>query len=108
VQVEVQQSTEVEAMAKAQQRAMEIEKHELKTITKKRCAILNKATLLEKGIKIPNPKQFIWTQTKQNYDKHVERMENWRDIAKEEDRASKARLVPLFLMDWKHQWPMSC
>jgi len=108
VQVEVQQSTEVEAMAKAQKRAMEIEKHELKTITKKRCAILNKATLLEKGIKIPNPKQFIWTQTKQNYDKHVERMENWRDIAKEEDRASKARLVPLFLMDWKHRWPMSC
>lgn len=99
MQVEVQQSTEVQAMAEAQQRAMEIDKHELKTITKKRCAILDKATLLEKGIKIPNLKQFMWTQTKQNYDKYVEQMENWKDIAKKENWAFKARFVTLFLMD---------
>jgi hypothetical protein len=44
---------------------------------------LDRVTLLEKGIKIPNPDQFKWTQTKQNYDKHVEWMENWKDIVKE-------------------------
>jgi hypothetical protein len=79
---------------------MEIKRCELKIITKRRCAILDKTTLMEKGIKIPNPERFMWTQTKQNYDKHVERIENWKDIVEEEDRASKAMLVPLFLMDW--------
>jgi hypothetical protein len=28
-------------------------------------------------------------------------MENWKYFAKEEDRASKARLVTLFLMEWQ-------
>jgi len=42
---------------------------------------------------------------KQNYDRHVEQMENWKDIAKEEDWAFKAWLVPLFLMDWKALMP---
>jgi hypothetical protein len=28
-------------------------------------------------------------------------MENWKDITEEEDQASKARLVPLFLMSWE-------
>ncbi len=84
---------------------MEIKRRESKTIMKKRCAILNKTTLLEKGIKIPNPERFMWTQTKQNYDKHVERMENWKDIAKEEDQASKAKLILLFLMDWEASMP---
>jgi len=28
-------------------------------------------------------------------------MENWKDIVEEENWASKARLVPLFLMDWQ-------
>ncbi len=37
---------------------------------------------------------------KQNYDKHVEHMENWKDIVEKENQTSKARLVPLFLMDW--------
>jgi hypothetical protein len=32
-------------------------------------------------------------------------MENWKDIAKEEDRASKARLIPLFMMDWQTLMP---
>jgi hypothetical protein len=27
----------------------------------------------------------MWTQTKQNYNKHVKRMENWKDIVEEED-----------------------
>jgi hypothetical protein len=54
-------------------------------VAKRRCAILDKATLLKKGIKIPDPKQFMWTQTKDNYDKHVEWMEDWKDIAMEED-----------------------
>ncbi len=88
-------------MAKAQQKVMEIERCELETIMKRRCAILDKVTILEKGIKIPDPERFIWTQTKHNYDKHVERMDNWKDIVEEEDWAFKARLVPLFLMDWQ-------
>ncbi len=32
-------------------------------------------------------------------------MENWKDIVKEEDWASKARLVTLFLMDWQALMP---
>ncbi len=43
----------------------------MEVITKRRCIILDRATFLEKGIKIPDPEQFMWTQTKQNYDKHV-------------------------------------
>jgi hypothetical protein len=35
------------------------------------------------------------------YDEHVEWMENYKDIADEEDWASKIGLVPLFLMDWE-------
>jgi hypothetical protein len=42
---------------------------------------------------------------KQNYDKHVEHMENWKDITKEEDWASKANVVPLYLMDWQAPMP---
>ncbi len=66
---------------------------------------MDKVTLMEKGIKIPDPKQFMWTQMKQNYDKHVEHMENWKDIVEEKDLASKARLVPLFLMGWETLMP---
>jgi hypothetical protein len=50
-------------------------------VAKRRCAILDRATLLEKGIKIPDLKHFMWTQMKQNYDKHIKWMENWNDIA---------------------------
>ncbi len=53
--MEVQQSIEAQAMAKAQQKVMEIKRCEWKTITKRRCVILDKVTLLEKGIKIPDP-----------------------------------------------------
>jgi hypothetical protein len=41
-------------MAKAQRRVMEMEQREAKIKTKRRCIILYIATLLEKGIKIPN------------------------------------------------------
>jgi hypothetical protein len=37
---------------------------------------------------------------KQNYDTHVERMENWKDITEEEDWASKKGMVTLF-MGWE-------
>jgi hypothetical protein len=76
IQVEVQQATEVQGMVEAQQRVMEMERHEVEVVMKRRCAILDRATLLEKGIKILNPKHFMRTQMKQNYDKHVEGMEN--------------------------------
>ncbi len=62
-----------------------MEQREVKAVAKRRCAILDRTTLLKKGIKILDPKQFMWTQTKDNYDKHVERMENWKDITTEED-----------------------
>jgi len=55
----------------------------LEAVAKRRFVILDKITLLEKGIKIPNLERFMWTQTKQNYDKHVEWMENWKDIVEE-------------------------
>ncbi len=61
-------------MAKTQQRAMEMEQCEVEA--KRRHTILYKVTLLEKGIQILDPKRFMWTQTKQNYDKHVKQMEN--------------------------------
>jgi hypothetical protein len=43
---------------------MEMEQREAKVIVKRRCAILDRVTFLEKGIKIPDPKHFMWTQTK--------------------------------------------
>jgi len=78
-----------------------MEQREAETIAKKICVILDKVTLLEKGIKIPNLEQFMQTQTKHNYDKHVEWMENWKDIATKEDWDFKVTLVPLFLMGWE-------
>jgi hypothetical protein len=55
MQVEVQQATHVHAMIEAQRRAMEMERRESKAIAKRRHVILDITTLLEKGIKIPNP-----------------------------------------------------
>ncbi len=105
MQVVVQQSTQVQVMTKAQQKAMEMERCEAKVVAKKRRIILDKTTFLEKGIKFFDPKQFMWIQTKQNYDKHVERMENWKDIIKEEDQAFKERLATLFFMEWHAPMP---
>jgi hypothetical protein len=88
--VEVQQSTKVKVMVEARRMAVEIERCELEVIVKRRHVILDKATLLEKDIKIPYLEQFMWTQTKQNYDRHVEQLGNWKDIDEEEDWAFKA------------------
>ncbi len=38
---------------------------------------------------------------KHDYDKHVKRMENWKDIIAKENWASKAGVIPLFLMGWE-------
>jgi site-specific recombinase XerC len=46
---------------------------------------MDRVVLLDKYNKILDVERFMWTHTKQNYDKHVEWMENWKDIAKEED-----------------------
>ncbi len=56
-----------------------------KAIAKRRRIILERAVLLEKGIKIPYPERSMWTKTKQNNDKNVMWMENWKDIAEEEN-----------------------
>jgi hypothetical protein len=48
-------------MAEAQRRVMEIERRGSKVVTKKRRVILDKVTLVEKGIKIPNLERFMWT-----------------------------------------------
>ncbi len=86
-------------MAKAQQRATKMQRHESKVAVKRKHAILDRTTLMEKGIKILDLVRFMWTQMKQNQDKHVEQMENLKDIVEEKDYVFKARLVPLFFMD---------
>jgi hypothetical protein len=48
-------------MTKAQQSVTEMEKHESKAIMKRKCAILDRTTLLEKGIKILDLVRFMWT-----------------------------------------------
>jgi DNA-directed RNA polymerase subunit RPC12/RpoP len=47
-------------MAEAQERVMEMERCDSKVIVKRRHTILDKVTLLEKSIKIPNLDQFMW------------------------------------------------
>jgi hypothetical protein len=75
----------VQITVEAHQRVMEIQQCEVETVVKKRRAILDRTTFLEKGIQILDLQQFMWTLMKQNYDKHVKQMENLKDIAKEED-----------------------
>jgi hypothetical protein len=55
---------------------MDIDMSAPRVAKKRRHAIMNRATLLDKGIHIPNLNQFMWIWTKQNYNKHVETMEN--------------------------------
>jgi hypothetical protein len=43
---------------------------------RRRTTMLDITTLLEKGIPIPDLDTFMWIQIKQDYDKHVERLEN--------------------------------
>jgi hypothetical protein len=58
--VEVQQAIEVQVMAEAQWKAMEMERRKSEVVAKKRYAVLDKATLLEKGIKILDFNRFMW------------------------------------------------
>ncbi len=76
---------------------MEMEQREVEVVMKKRRVIFDKSTHLEKAIKILNLQHFMWTQKKQNYDKHIKRMENQKDIATKKDQASKVG----FLMGWE-------
>jgi hypothetical protein len=75
IEVEVYPPTKVQVMIEAQLRVMEIEMCELDVVVKRRRAFMDKATLLKKGIRIPDCNQFMWIQTKKNYNRHVERME---------------------------------
>ncbi len=68
----------------------------MKTIMKRRHTILEKASFLEKGIKILDLECFMWTHTKHNYEKYIEWMENWKDIAAKEDWVSQVGLIPFF------------
>ncbi len=92
----------MQTSTKVQPNVMQINMSALGVIEARRCAtIMDIATLLNKGIHIPDLDQFMWIQTKQNYDKHVERMENWKDISEDKEWASKVGLVPLFFMKWE-------
>ncbi len=62
---------------------------------------MDKTTLLNKGIHILNYDRFMWIQTKYNYDKHVERLENQKDINEEEEWADKTMFITLFFMKWE-------
>jgi predicted transglutaminase-like protease len=72
-------------LTKVQPSAMEIDMNALgSTKVKRRATIMDKATLLDKGICIPNPDRYMWIQMKYKYDKHFERMENGKEISEEE------------------------
>jgi len=80
-----QPSIEVQMSTKVQPSIMEIDMSVLGFAKAKRHAtIMDRAILLNKHICIPNHDQFMWRQIRQNYDKHVEKMENWKDISEEE------------------------
>ncbi len=64
IKVEVQPSIEVQALIEAQLKAMEIKMYESVVAVKRRCVIMDKATLLDKCICIANPGRFMWIQTK--------------------------------------------
>ncbi len=96
----MQSSTKVQMSIEVQPNVMEINMSVVgSTKVRKRATIMDKTTLLDKGIRIPNPDRFMWIQMKQNYDKHVKRMENWKDISEEEEWVCNARLVILNLMN---------
>ncbi len=68
---------------------------------RRRATMLDRTTLLERGIHILDLDKFMWIQTKQKYDKHVDRLENWKDINEEEEWVNKTRLIILFFMKWE-------
>ncbi len=64
-------------LIEVQPSAMEIDMNAPGSVKVRRHAmIMDKATLLDKGIRILDLDRFMWIQMKQNYDKHVERLEN--------------------------------
>ncbi len=82
-----------------------MEQPKVEVVANKRRTILDKTTLLEKDFKIPNLEHFMWTQTKHNYDKHIEWMENQKDIVMEEYWTFKARVMTFFLIGWEASMP---
>ncbi len=87
-------------MREVQPSVMEINMTTPKAIeVRRRATIMDKATLLNKGIRISDLNKFMWIQTKQDYDKHVERLENWKDISEEEEWTNKINLITMFLMN---------
>ncbi len=55
-----------------------------------------------RGIKILNERKLFFIPTKQNYSKHVERIEMWKKTGEREEAwVSKARLVTLMNIEWK-------
>jgi hypothetical protein len=82
---------------------MEIKQREVEAIAKKRRAILDKVTCLEKGIKILDHERFMWTQTKHNYDKHVKQWRIGRILLQKKIRLLKQGLFLCFLWGGKHR-----
>jgi hypothetical protein len=78
---------------------MEIERNELKVVAKKKHVILDTMTLLEKGIKILDPKHSCGHKQNKIMISMLSRRTNWKDIVEEENCASKVGLVLLFSMD---------
>jgi hypothetical protein len=92
----------VQPPKEVQSNKMEIDMIKLRaTNGRRRTTILDRTTLLDRGIHIPNLNKFMWIQTKHNYDKHVERLKHWKDINEEEEWVDKARFVTLFFMKWE-------
>jgi hypothetical protein len=42
---------------------------------------------------------------KQNYDKHVERLKNWKEVNEKEEWVDKVGLITLFFMKWETPIP---
>jgi hypothetical protein len=57
---------------------------------------MDKTTLLNKGFHIPNPNRFMWSKQNKTM---INMLKGWKiDLNEDEEWASKARLVTLFLM----------
>lgn len=63
--------------------------------------IMDKTTLLDKGIHIINLDIFMQIQMKKNYDKHVKRLENQKDINEEEQSIYKTWPITICFMKWE-------
>jgi hypothetical protein len=67
------------------------------TDARRRTTILDKATLLDKGIRILDLDRFMWIQTKNIYDKHVERLKIGKTLMKRKNGLKKQGLSFYFL-----------